>query len=134
MKLRLRNNSIRLRLLRGEVQELAKNGSLEESIFFGLNDTDRLTYKLQTDFNAETISANFVDQTITVLVPTKVALDWIETEKVGLSFNQKSCDNDDKSLRILIEKDFVCLDRRDDPDDADAFPHPTGENSAKIKC
>jgi hypothetical protein len=25
-------------------------------------------------------------------------------------------------LAILIEKDFACLDRRDD--DADAFPHP----------
>ncbi len=123
MKLRLRKNSIRLRLLRGEVQELATNGSLEESISFGLTDSERLTYKLQLNSEANEISANFVGQTITVSVPTKPALDWAESEKIGLSFAQKLSENSDETLQILIEKDFVCLDRKNDPDNADAFPH-----------
>ncbi|MDQ3751004.1 MAG: hypothetical protein M3367_18600 [Acidobacteriota bacterium] len=39
--------------------------------------------------------------------------------------NRKQNSTSENVLKILIEKDFVCLDRKNDPDNADAFPHPT---------
>jgi hypothetical protein len=30
----------------------------------------------------------------------------------------------DKALTIIVEKDFVCIDRPEDPDRDDAYPNP----------
>ena len=32
--------------------------------------------------------------------------------------------DDGSNLKILVEKDFVCLTGRDDEDESDMFPHP----------
>lgn len=118
MKLRIRGNSIRLRLLRGEVAEFAVTGTLRETINFGASN---LTYMLRTADDANELSAEFIDNQIIVSVPTETARNWTETEKVSLTGEQKNADG--KFLKILVEKDFVCLDRVDDEDNLDAYPN-----------
>jgi hypothetical protein len=139
MKLRIRGNSLRLRLLRGEVEQFGKTGRVEETIEFGASSPARLSYILEADKNARQIAVHYADNQITVTVPKKAAQNWVESELVTLmseqpiyNAEQNGTDKNDASenvLRILIEKDFVCLDRKDDPDNADAFPHPTGKCS-----
>jgi hypothetical protein len=119
MKLRIRGNSIRLRLLQTEVAALAKNGFISEKINFG---NTVFIYSLRVSQETTEISAEFNENEISIFLPEDAAKDWTENDTVGLSAEQKT---DADSLKILIEKDFVCLDRKDDPDNADAFPHPS---------
>ena len=122
MKLRIRGNSIRLRLLRGEVAEFASTGILRETINFGASN---LTYILQTADDANDLSAKFTGGEIIVSVPPETARNWTETDLIGLTGEQKNADGG--ILKILVEKDFVCLDRIDDEDNKDAYPNTSHE-------
>lgn len=125
MKLRIRGNSIRLRLLRGEVEQFGKTGRVEETIRFGVSPQTHLTYVLEFDRRAPNISAHFADNRITVKIPDAAARAWVASDEISLR-DEHPIDGE-IVLTILIEKDFVCLERKDDPDNADAFPHPTGK-------
>jgi len=123
MKLRLRENSIRLRLLQSEVKNLEESGTISETITFGKSES--LVYRLQVS-DVQTISASMRRDEIIVEIPRETAAEWINTAQVGLQAKQEI--DDGKTLSILIEKDFVCIERPLDADNADAFPHP------KMKC
>lgn len=133
MKLRIRGNSLRLRLLRGEVERFGATGRVSETIRFGASPAARLEYVLAIDAEAERITTDFADNRITVKIPASIARNWVETDEITLKSEQTvesgASENNDfeNTLKILIEKDFVCLDRRNDPDNLDAFPHPTGK-------
>ena len=137
MKLRIRGNSLRLRLLRGEVEQFGKTGRVVETIRFGASPAAHLSYVLETDGEVKQIITHFADNRITVKIPEPIARKWVETDEITLKSEQPienskqsgASDNGDSEnvLKILIEKDFVCLDRKDDPDNSDAFPHPTGK-------
>lgn len=118
MKLRIRGNSIRLRLLRGEVAKFGEKGTVEETINFG---TARLTYVLQNSADADDIAAQFDGNEIVVKIPAATAREWTQTDLISLTGEQKIADGE--SLKILVEKDFVCLDRPDDEDNKDAYPN-----------
>lgn len=119
MKLRIRGNSLRLRLLRGEIETLKEKLFISEEINFGAT---KLLYSIEilqnpTDKN---IRAFYFNSEITVYIPDFLAQEWIETNQISLSAEQTDGDN---VLQILIEKDFVCVGR-DDADNADAFENP----------
>lgn len=118
MKLRIRGNSIRLRLLRGEVAEFDRKEIVRETINFG---AARLTYILQNSADASEISAQFNGDEIIVKIPSATAREWTETDLISLQSEQRIADGE--TLKILIEKDFVCLDRPDDEDNKDAYPN-----------
>ena len=124
MKLRLRENTIRLRLLQSEISKLAEFGEVTETITFGLTQT--LSYRIEVSAPHLEISAEFKASEITIFLPLEIAKNWLETNLVGLEKEQNI--NAEKTLKILVEKDFVCIDRPMDADNLDAFPHP------KIKC
>ena len=130
MKLRIRGNSLRLRLLRGEVEQFGKIGRVAETIEFAASPNARLSYILETDGNAQKITTHYSDNQITVKIPDEIARHWVESEQIALQAEQqiengKQIGTQKNVLKITIEKDFVCLDRKDDPDNIDAFPHPT---------
>lgn len=126
MKLRLRENSIRLRLLQTEVIQLREIGNISERIIFGINPTDTLTYSLRVSGETEKVFAQMTDNQIEVFLPIKIAENWADTEEVGLYETQNIGDLGE--LKIIVEKDFVCVDRPFNEDHKDAFPHP------KMKC
>ena len=126
MKLRLRENSIRLRLLQSEVIQLREIGDVSETIVFGINPTDNLTYSLRISAEASEISAHKTDNQIEIFLPLLTAENWADSTEVGLYSEQEV--GDLATLKIIIEKDFVCVDRPLDADNIDAFPHP------KLKC
>lgn len=126
MKLRLRENSIRLRLLQPEVTQLRETGNVSERITFGANPTETLVYSLRVSEDADDVFAQMTDNNIEIFLPIKTAENWADTNEVGLYAAQKLGDLGE--LKIAIEKDFVCVDRPHDADNKDAFPHP------KMKC
>jgi hypothetical protein len=122
MKLRVKNNSVRLRLTQAEVARLAENGRVEELIEFGVKPNQRFVYALEISTETEEIRAKLENNRITILIPKTRAEDWTQSDRTGMETEQNI--GDGKTLRLLIEKDFACLEPRRGEDDADAFPHP----------
>jgi len=120
MKIRIKGNSLRFRLTKSEINLLGTNSSLEEKIEFGDN---QLIYCLQKSDAVKELQATYIENKITVSVPTGMAANWINTELVGLQNNYDV--NHQKNLFILIEKDFVCLDNTLE-DQSDNFENPNG--------
>ncbi len=119
MKIRIKGNSVRLRLSKTEIDKFASLGYLEESTEFG---TAKFTYALASSADASELCADFNHQKITVYVPTKVQHEWVTTDIVGFENKQKIAG--DKTLFLLIEKDFVCLDNTFE-DQSDNYPNPS---------
>jgi hypothetical protein len=122
MKLRIKGNTLRLRLLRSEVERLEHAGVVTDEIRFGVDTDQALKYSVAASDGVDVVTAQFNDNQILILVPESDAIDWTTTERVGIEAMQDvGCDTE---LSILIEKDFECVGREDDPDKADSFPHP----------
>ncbi len=123
MKLRIQGNSIRLRLSRPDVARLDHDGRVEETIAFGMHAGDALAYAVEASPAATGVAARLAPGRITVVLPQALAREWAATDRVGIAAEQPGVGPDGAGvLRILVEKDFACLDRRDE--DADAFANP----------
>lgn len=120
MKLRLRENSIRLRLLRSEIEQLRQSGTVSEKIQFSPRRS--LIYTLKVSAATE-ISSRYENNEIIIEIPFDAACEWTTTDLVGLENKQKI--NENLTLEITLEKDFACLDRPFDADNRDAFPRPS---------
>jgi hypothetical protein len=121
MKLRIRGDSLRLRLSRSELDQLLAEGRVEEHMHVGAG---RLTYVLQTTPDRESVAAELEGTTVRVWVPSGLARDWVETERVGFEAEQRDAD---RILKILVEKDFKCLVPRSDGEDQDSFANPAAD-------
>ena len=123
MKLRIKGNSIRLRLLRSEVERLCAADVVSEEVRFGTGTDQALKYSIAASDGVEEVSVQFSDNQILVLLPESVAMNWTSGDEVGI---QAVIDvGNDCELSILIEKDFECVGRPDDPDKTDTFPNPS---------
>lgn len=119
MKLRLRDDSLRLRLTRSEVDAFAEKGRVETRVTFS---EKVLVYAIAHGPSFDGVFARFAHNEIVVTVPSVVACAWATSEDVGIEAT-------DGALRIVVEKDFACLKPRQGEDDTDAFPHPKAGDS-----
>lgn len=115
MKLRIRGDSIRLRLSKSEVSLLADGGVVEDSASFGRGAL--LTYAIAS---GAALAAELSGARIEVSVPE--ARRWAESDEVSLEGTQPG--DEGRELRILVEKDFPCGTVRPHEDDSDAFSKP----------
>jgi len=116
MKLRIRGDSIRLRLTRGEVQELVSRGAVAE--LTRLPAGPGFGYQLRADASARAVTATFEAGVLGVAVPKAAADAWAASEEVAIRAEVPVAGS---SLTILVEKDFPCLTVREGEDDGDAF-------------
>jgi len=119
MKLRIKGNSLRLRLSMAEVKQVAKSGKVEEHIRFG--GTQQLTYRLVAG-DILYLTAGFEADTMTVQVPLQQAVEWADSDQVG--FEAECSIGDGEVLHVLVEKDFQCLTERPREDESDLFENP----------
>lgn len=120
MKLRIKGNSIRIRLSRPEVEQLAKEQYLEEKTGFADN---VFVYALQGKDELSDLSAAFSNGKMTMYVPTHIAAKWADNEVVGYNYNMEL--GNGQQLYLLLEKDFKCIDS--DEDQADNYDNPNQE-------
>jgi hypothetical protein len=118
MKLRIKSNSIRIRLTKTEVSTLASAGYLEDETLFANN---KLVYALQKVEAGNELWAAFEGNKITLFVPSILIKDWPENNVVGFEANMPVAEN--KTLYLLLEKDFVCLDHTTE-DQSDHYENP----------
>jgi Family of unknown function (DUF7009) len=122
MKLRIKGNSIRLRLGQSDVLRLALDGTVEESTAFGPSLRQRFSYALSVSAEESGIRADFGNRHMVIRVPAKVIHQWVTTDQVSIDAIQRT--GDDGELRILIEKDFECIDAPPGESQIDTFPNP----------
>ncbi|HUP55871.1 MAG TPA: hypothetical protein VM598_00350 [Bdellovibrionota bacterium] len=121
MKLRIRGNSLRLRLSRSEVAQVGRGQAVRESTAF--SPVSRLEYVLETTEGTE-LGARFEGGLVRIGVPGSMAREWAASSAVSLKSEQPI--GGSENLRILIEKDFTCLKPREheSEDESDLFPNP----------
>lgn len=124
MKLRIKGDSLRLRLAQGEMRALVERGEVEDRVSFPGGAA--LRYRLRVDHNNGVISCSYELNVIEILVPEAQAQRWCGTDLVTLSTVAATGTGE---LRIVLEKDWACLAPREGEDESDNFPHP--ESGAK---
>ncbi len=123
MKLRLAANSVRLRILRPELATLEAGGHLAESVRLAPGPSGSISYAL---FVAEADGGKGVQVycecgEVRVVISRPVFVQWCRPDEVGIYVGLHV--GEDESLRIMIEKDFACLDSSE-ADNRDTFEHP----------
>jgi hypothetical protein len=119
MKIRIKGNSIRFRLTKTNVTELANTGSLEDRTIFP--DGNQFTYRLIKKDGINKMSAGFENDCITVYLPADLTNEWATSDQVGMQHTAPLSNGED--LFLLVEKDFVCLDHTFE-DQSDNYPNP----------
>jgi len=126
VKIRIKDNSIRLRLTQAEVDSIRDNGLVTSATSFPGGRA--FLYALESSPACVAADASFSDSTISIRVPEADVLAWAATSQVSISGQQVLSDGG--ALSILVEKDFACLAPRAGEDESDMYPHPgaSGEN------
>ena len=112
MKIRIKGDALRYRLTKSDIAAMNETGNLNEQTNFA---GGTLVYAIETT-DSETMTARYLNNTITLLIPRQMLLELTNTDRVG--FEDKN-----GAVHLLIEKDFTCLDNVDE-DQSDNYPNP----------
>jgi len=113
MKIRIKGNSIRYRLVKSEVKQLAEKGYIEEKTTFS---EQELTYRLESKPKIHELEIAFIENKIILFLPENEAKSWVDSDRITYK-------NNFEKLSLLLEKDFVCLDHTDE-DQSDNYENP----------
>ena len=113
MKLRILENSVRLRLRRSELDEFARDGKVRAQTAF--SPTSILEYSLEAGDVAEP-HVSFENSWVRVVVPRKAAEAWTASSDVAIV---GQCGG----ISILVEKDYQRTHVKT-PVDQDLYPNP----------
>jgi hypothetical protein len=118
MKIRIKENSIRLRLTKSEVDLFLSEGYYSQNCRIG---TVSLRYTLKSSDDIDNLIATFDNNEITVSMPSSFLSEWNVPTKIGFTHSINL--DKESSLLIKVEKDFACLDKTDE-DQSDNYPNP----------
>lgn len=121
MKLRIRGNSVRIRITQTELKNFGLHGQLNEETCFGPDEQQIFRYTLLRSNNHAQLAAGIHSNTITVYMPAAMADEWVSTNRI--TFDDQMDIGNGKQMRILIEKDFACIDHTTE-DQSDMFENP----------
>ena len=119
MKLRIRGNSVRIRVSQSEMIQITDLGFVEDSVEFAPG--QRLDYAGKVITYGE-VSASYKESKISVLLPKSSIETWNDPSEISVKGEQQL--ENGGVLTILIEKDFACLVPRKSEEEADLFPNP----------
>ena len=80
MKLRIKGNSIRIRLTKTEVSNFEQNGFYQEETNFG---NAKLVYAIKRSSTHQQLSTDMLESCITLYIPETIANEWTSTDLVG---------------------------------------------------
>lgn len=120
MKIRLYQDSIRIRMQMSDVRDLVESGSVHATLSMGANPHDAFHYSVQLA-DVSSPEVRYTEGNISLYVPIMQGKHWAESDEVGIYADQNNGNNG--VLRILLEKDFKCLDNTTE-DQSNMFPNP----------
>lgn len=103
------------------MDQFAQTGRLEEKIFLGTDGDEIFRYVLESTSAVSTTKAVLTSRAVIVQVPPEAVTRWASSDQIGIEGEQPVAHQ--ATLRILIEKDFACIDGTDE-ENADTFPNP----------
>jgi len=121
MKLRLLDDSIRLRLSRGEVAAADEQGVVEGQTRFP--DGSVFTFALEALRDGSQASASYSGRRMVVKLPAPEISTWANDD-AAVSLQRELKLPLGGPLKLLVEKDFQCVSPRGDEDQSDLFPNP----------
>jgi hypothetical protein len=121
MKLRIKGNSLRLRVSRSELDRLMSGNRIEETIRFAPEPDARLTYVLESATSISSTTVRYSQQRIAVVLNHDELRIWNETGQVGIYASVYV--GSGELLGLVVEKDFACLDGSDE-ENKDSFVNP----------
>ena len=123
MKLRIRGNSIRVRMDRRDLGTLMEAGRVVDEVRFGPGAA--FSYAVEAAAAPrERPTASYGADRLTIRIDPEDLRAWCSGDRVGYLHEQAV---DGGVVRVVLEKDFACLDRPsgEAEDDAHAFPNPS---------
>jgi len=114
MKLRIKGNSIRLRLTKSEVNQLLEKGEVSDQCY--IIDRALIYTILIDDSNDKRVS--FYNNKIQVSLKKYETLKWGREDEVTIKHILEN------GFNLLIEKDFKCLIERPEENNDDMFENP----------
>jgi hypothetical protein len=117
MKIRIKNNSLRLRLTKTDIDIFGSEGYIEEKTEIG---SEVFIYGLQRG-NVPSLTASLENNKITMYMSDALANEWINSERVGYENNILLPSG--SNLHLLLEKDFKCLNETSD-NQSDNYENP----------
>ena len=120
MKIRIKDNSIRLRLTKTDVSDLGKKGIVRCQTV--LSPSQIFKYCLKTDSTIPQMHAEFLQNEITVILDQKSADTLTKTDEITVKGFQEN--GEKEQLFILVEKDLKCLDPTHE-DQSDMYDNPS---------
>jgi hypothetical protein len=121
MKLRIKGNSLRLRVSRSELARFHAGDRIEETIHFTAAPEATLTYALESATRPSPVTVRYGSREVTVILSKDRARIWSDESEVGVYTTLDL--GPAGSLEVAVEKDFACLDRSDE-DNSDTFANP----------
>jgi hypothetical protein len=121
MKLRLKGNSLRLRVARSELASLQSGNRIQENALFPADPPASLGYVLEIGSYNQPVHVMFALQQIVVSLSQDQLASWSGEHQVGIYASLPVTEG--TVLEVAIEKDFACLDLSDE-DNADTFANP----------
>ena len=118
MKLRIKGNSIRLRLSKSEVEKLSEEGIVKEQTNFA---NVSFTYSIKKETNGNDIKVDFKKNELSILISEHLIKEWPENDII--SFDNRLADGSFPKLYVLVEKDFKCIDNPTE-DQGDNYENP----------
>lgn len=120
MKLRIRGDSLRLRLTRSEVDAIGAAHSVSETMH--LPDGSELGYTLAVG-HSNNIDMRHEQGRVELLVTVETvqADRWATSEQVAYGGERPMQIG---PVSVLIEKDFTCITPRSGEEESDTFPNP----------
>jgi len=121
MKLRLLDDSIRLRLSRDEVIAAEEHGIVEGQTRFP--DGSVFTFALEALKNSSNASASYASDRLVVKLPALTISAWARDD-TAVSLHDELTLPLGGQLKLLVEKDFRCISPRGDEDQSNLFQNP----------
>ncbi len=85
MKLRIKGNSLRLRMSRSEVARILAGDSVEDTIHFTQEAGASFTYALVQESSVKMPTVQYAENRLTILIPADQGNMWATTDQVGIA-------------------------------------------------
>jgi len=130
MKLRIKGNSLRIRVGRSELEHFLHDGRIEDTVRFTPAPEAKFTYALEVSpENTTHTQVRYAPQEVAVILAPEQVRQWRQETEVGL-YTQVPLGAGD-ALEVIVEKDFACLDRSDE-DNKDTFTNPLDGTNCQV--
>ncbi len=121
MKIRIENNSLKLRVAQSDPGRLIEADRIETTACLGTDEEATLRHALEDRATAERTKLRYRPGETAVVLSSSRLKPWKESEHVGIYATIGLGIRG--SLDILVERDYACLDLSD-AENVDSFPYP----------